>query len=214
MPSSTLRCVEVWRVPSAEAREFELATRDATFGVGIGLPGRVWASGAPAWIANLAEDPNFPHAAAVSRAGFCERASLYPFGMGMEVLGVMEFFGRENSAPDDHLLQVLRAIGSQFGQFLVRERTEEELRASNQTLRALIQASPLAITAIDLKKAVKIWNPAAERLFGWSEREVIGRPLPSVPRRIATTSRRSDGQCSTRRHFFRSTRGASGRMGR
>ena len=50
-----------------------------------------------------------------------------------------------------------------------------------ETLRALIQASPLGIIAHDGDAQVQMWNPAAERIFGWSEQEVLGRPYPLVP---------------------------------
>ena len=62
----------------------------------------------------------------------------------------------------------------------VAERTEE-LRESNQTLRTLIQASPLHILALDRDAKVRMWNPAAEDTFGWTEEEVIGRHPPLVP---------------------------------
>jgi PAS domain S-box-containing protein len=59
-----------------------------------------------------------------------------------------------------------------------RERTEVALRHTNDTLQALVTASPRAILMLDLQGAVKIWNPAAERMFGWSEAEVLNRPSP------------------------------------
>ena len=62
-----------------------------------------------------------------------------------------------------------------------RKRTEEALRETTQTLQALIQASPLPIIARDRDAKVKMWNPAAERIFGWSEEEVLGHPYPIVP---------------------------------
>ena len=62
-----------------------------------------------------------------------------------------------------------------------RRRVEEALRDSNQTLVALIQASPLAIIAHDGDAKVRMWNPAAQHIFGWSEQEVVGRPYPLVP---------------------------------
>ncbi len=58
---------------------------------------------------------------------------------------------------------------------------EGALHTAHDSLRALIQASPLAIAALDLDGNVRMWNPAAERIFGWRESEVLGRPLPSVP---------------------------------
>ncbi len=65
-----------------------------------------------------------------------------------------------------------------------RRKADEELQRANQALRALIRASPLAIVALDAEGRVTLWNPAAERTFGWGEGEVLGRPLPSVPEEV------------------------------
>lgn len=59
-----------------------------------------------------------------------------------------------------------------------RQRTEVALRHMNDTLQALVTASPRAIIMLDLEEKVKIWNPAAEQMFGWTEAEVIDRPIP------------------------------------
>jgi len=59
-----------------------------------------------------------------------------------------------------------------------RQRTEIALRHTNDTLQALVTASPRAIFLLDLEGNVKIWNPAAERMFGWTEAEVIDHPSP------------------------------------
>lgn len=48
-------------------------------------------------------------------------------------------------------------------------------------LDSLVRASPLAILAVDLRGCVRLWNPAAERLFGWTAAEVVGRESPLVP---------------------------------
>ncbi|MEW5744935.1 MAG: EAL domain-containing protein [Nitrospirota bacterium] len=52
---------------------------------------------------------------------------------------------------------------------------------AGDTLRALAQASPLAIIVLDRNGDVLMWSPAAEQLFGWSGQEVLGRPLPIIP---------------------------------
>lgn len=59
-----------------------------------------------------------------------------------------------------------------------RQRTEIALRHTNETLQALVSASPRAIFMLDLEGRVKIWNPAAEQMFGWKEDEVINHPSP------------------------------------
>jgi hypothetical protein len=69
-----------------------------------------------------------------------------------------------------------------------RERlTEEQLRSTGEMLRSVFSASPLAIIATDVRGLVKLWNPAAERLFGWTRDEVIGRENPVVPENARET---------------------------
>ena len=46
-----------------------------------------------------------------------------------------------------------------------------------QTLRALIQASPLGIIAVGFDGRLRWWNPAAESIFGWQEKEVLGKQI-------------------------------------
>ncbi|PSB44127.1 histidine kinase, partial [filamentous cyanobacterium Phorm 6] len=63
-----------------------------------------------------------------------------------------------------------------------RKQAEEARSEINQTLEALIQACPLGITVFSADDGiVKMWNPAAERIFGWSESEVVGQFLPTIP---------------------------------
>ena len=59
-----------------------------------------------------------------------------------------------------------------------RQRTETALRHTNNTLQALVTASPRAIVMLDRIGLVKIWNPAAEEMFGWTEAEVLDRFHP------------------------------------
>ncbi len=83
----------------------------------------------------------------------------------------------------------LREARSELEAKVLRRTTQlreanEELRQANEVRQAIIQSSPLAIWAVDLEGNVRFWNPAAERIFGWTEAEVIGRPLPVVPEEL------------------------------
>ena len=57
---------------------------------------------------------------------------------------------------------------------------EATLRQTNDQLTALIHASPVGIVILDAVGNCELWNPAAERIFGWREDEVLGHPLPTV----------------------------------
>ena len=49
--------------------------------------------------------------------------------------------------------------------------------SDHELLRATVTGSPIALTVVDVKGVALLWNPAAERIFGWSAKEVLGHPL-------------------------------------
>ena len=75
-----------------------------------------------------------------------------------------------------HLM--LGALGSAERQIQARDQVEADLDRTTDILSAMIQSSPVATQAFALDRTVTIWNPASERLFGWTADEVIGRTLP------------------------------------
>ncbi len=125
--AGVLRCVAVWHSPLVRFQKFEAASRNSTFAIGVGLPGRIWASAQPAWIPDVVQDKNFPRAATAAEEGLHSAFGL-PITLGGEVLGVMEFFSREIREPDPSLLLTLTSITSQIGQFAERREAEEELK--------------------------------------------------------------------------------------
>lgn len=64
-----------------------------------------------------------------------------------------------------------------------RKQAEEELQRTNQTLQTLLDFCPVAIAFFDPQGIVKLWNRAAERIFGWNAEETIGKFMPTVPHR-------------------------------
>jgi PAS domain S-box-containing protein len=84
--------------------------------------------------------------------------------------------------------ELLDAVSAAAGLALENERLQAELRSrlvelseSEGRLRALVEAAPLAIVETDLEGRITFWNSAAEALFGWTAREVLGGPVPFTP---------------------------------
>lgn len=48
-------------------------------------------------------------------------------------------------------------------------------------LQTMLEHAPFAVVSVDADLSVQVWNREAERLFGWTAGEVIGRPLPTLP---------------------------------
>jgi signal transduction histidine kinase len=114
-----LRCVTVWRRPGPSFAGFEELSRKITFAPGFGLPGRVWAARAAAWISDIAQDANSPRREAAAADGLQSGFAVPVLARG-ECLGVFEFFSRELRSPDVELLEMMTNLGTQIGQFIER----------------------------------------------------------------------------------------------
>ena len=174
----SLRCVRTWHAGD-RAAEFEALSEALVLAPGEGLPGRVLASGQPAWIVDAPADANFPRADAARRSGL-HAGFGFPLRSPRGVLGVMEFFSGDLRAPDERLLATMSALGSQVGQFVARRRAEEEVRASESRLRAMLEAALDAVVTMDADGRVIGWNHAAEAIFGYTADEAIGRDMAEL----------------------------------
>src|SRR5918992_952130 len=167
-----------WSSPELDARPFEEAGKRIRFRRGTGLPGRVWASGEPAWIEDLQKDKNFPRAEAAAAAGL--RAGVaFPI-QGTETVGVFEFFSRSFRPLDERATSSMSAFGRQVGQVIERWRAEDSLRASEEVKAAVIGAALDCVITMNADGHVVDFNPAAERTFGYSREQAVGEELASL----------------------------------
>ena len=100
---------------------------------GMGLPGRVLASGKPAWIIDISQEPQTPRARHAQDSGL-KAAFAFPVLVGRDVAAVLEFFAAEARPPDAPLLDVMAHIGTQLGRVIERARAEAALRQQTQVL--------------------------------------------------------------------------------
>ena len=95
---NALTCAQVWTADAGNFPEFPSASQHAIFSRGVGLPGRVWETGEPAWIPDVVRDTNFPRAPVAGREGL-HGAFGFPILLRGDVVSVMEFFSREIREP-------------------------------------------------------------------------------------------------------------------
>jgi GAF domain-containing protein len=113
-----------WRAGGETPRGFEEAPRHATFACGVGLPGRVWSRGGPAWIEGMPGDSSIR--GDVAAAEDLRTALAFPIRERDRVVGVFELFSRDGASPDEDLARTAALVGDQIGQLLGRRHAEEE----------------------------------------------------------------------------------------
>jgi PAS domain S-box-containing protein len=145
-------------------------------------------TGQPLFLANVAEyAERFPESAkrlaAVAPAEF-STACLPLINEGRAIGGLALSFPYARSFVADERT-FMGVLASQCAQAIDRSRLLEQerfataaLAETNRTLNAVIHASPAAIIISDLHGVIRLWNPAAERIFGWTAADVVGNGWP------------------------------------
>jgi PAS domain S-box-containing protein len=123
-----LRCASMWAAPGPGLDPF-LRQAGRTFRTGEGLPGQVVESGRTEWVEEVATLDGFLRADHAAAAGL-RTAVCVPVAAGPLVLGAVEFFCREPHPPDVRLIDTLRSIGRQLGQYIERGAAERSERAA------------------------------------------------------------------------------------
>lgn len=174
--SDALKCTSVWTDPDTPSPSFEEDSRKRTFSRGVGLPGRVWDSIEPAWIADAVVDNNFPRSPFARKDGL-HGAFGFPILLDKRFIGVMEFISNEIRPPDPELLDMMRGIGAQIGQYIGRKHAEEELQYQFDLTKTLADNSPSVLLMVDEYGMVTFANPALEHVLGYSTQTMLGMNL-------------------------------------
>ncbi|WP_449288648.1 PAS domain-containing protein [Mesorhizobium cantuariense] len=102
--------------------------------------------------------------------------SFIPIMEGGLLLGkFMAYFDETQDHSDDHV-EVARTIARHLGFGVERIKGEN----AAQRLAAIVESSHDAIVSKDLNGVISTWNRGAERLFGYSASEVVGKPITII----------------------------------
>jgi len=176
-PEKVLVPSRIWYFEDSERfANFRKITEVTSFPRGVGLPGRVLASGKPAWIKDVTEDMNFPRARLIRnievRGGFA-----FPVLVGDDVGGVMEFFSSRVEEPNSELLELMAHIGTQLGRVVERKQSEDEqnalLRKLEQRVKELTSLYEVAGSVRRFEKRAELFNNIASLIIpAWQYPEI------------------------------------------
>ncbi len=74
-----------------------------------------------------------------------------------------------------------RMVIGAFVDLTEQRQKDRALLKTNGFLNAIVENTPVAIYSTDLDGIINLWNPAAERTFGFTREQAIGRRAPFVP---------------------------------
>jgi len=135
---------------------------------GSGLPGRVYSSGQPLWLADVAAVPELATTSPSAQAGLhCGCA--FPIRINRHVLGVVELYSRESLGIDNRMLEVLCTIGAYIGQFIEQKRAEKRLEHERKLLRTLVDNLPDCIFVKDADSRFLLNNAAHLQMLGCTQ---------------------------------------------
>jgi PAS domain S-box-containing protein len=161
-----------------------------------GLGGRPLLDGKLQYVPDVSKDPSYFYGAWGSEVDV-------PIPIGGKVRGVLIAENSKTHAFKQGDFEVLTAAAHLAGLAIESARLFATVQRQQQYSESLVQNSPAAIVTVDMDGHVSSWNPAAEKLFGYTQVEALGRDL-SV---LITTS---PDMLAEARDIFQNTKSGTG----
>ncbi|HET9888592.1 MAG TPA: PAS domain S-box protein [bacterium] len=179
---NVLRCVETHRGAQDAMREdsalmqFELKSQRMVCARDQGLSGRVWSYMSPVFSPNLTADPDFDRSDGATQAGLCAGLG-FPIIGGVQFIGVINCFSREPIEFDHPLMEMMRAIGSEVGQFAQRKEMEHALLRSESDLSDFFENASIGLHWMGPDGIIQRANRAELDMLGYSADEYVGHHI-------------------------------------
>jgi PAS domain S-box-containing protein len=188
--------IHAWQRPGSRLEAFQDTGEGLSFASGVGLPGRVLASGQPAWVPDVRDDPAFARSQQAS-ASEIRAAAAFPITGTRGVRGVIELFSRRARRPDQSLMDAMAGVGRYLGQHIERRRAEEAVRRGEAVRGAVLESAIDSVITMNHEGRVVEFNPAAEHTFGYRRSDAVGKLVREL---IVPPALRDQHQRALERH--------------
>ncbi len=178
-------CTETWSIANTQIKKFMNYSSQCVFPVDYeGFIKRTWLSNRPVWLSDITVETIFTRAAQAAEAKLLS-AFAFRILSADKTIGILEFFSRNTQKPDTALHETALSIGVQIGQFIQHKQIEDAQKRSEAQLSGIIQSAMQAIIMVDEEMNIVLFNPAAEKIFGYKSKDVIGTKINRlIPARL------------------------------
>jgi PAS domain S-box-containing protein len=115
----------------------------------------------------------------VARHGIAAAVSI-PLLLQGEAVGVLNVGRKGGETFSDEDIHLLETLCADAAVAIENARLYAKVVESEAKYRVLVENAQVAITAVDADRTVRFWNRGAERLFGWTADELLGRSISVI----------------------------------
>lgn len=147
-----------------------------TFPIDEGITGRVFTDGEDANIPDVREDPDYFDA---GEEGIRSEMAV-PLRLGDRTLGVLDAQSRELDAFQDEDVELLHAIARVTAGAIENDELITSIQETKEHLTNVIDSSGDAIFVINRDGVITTWNSGAERIYGYTREEALGKHVDEL----------------------------------
>ena len=149
------------------------------FRPGEGFIGKMVLSNETIIVDNIQSNPTWINTEWARKAGLNSAAG-YPLRKGNIVIGGITCLSRKSDAYSQDDLDLLGALAAHAVNAIENARLHEEANRSREFFQSVVDDNTDAIMVVDLEQKIIHWNSGAEKLYGYTEEEVLGQNIDTI----------------------------------
>lgn len=170
--TTTVSTNDIWHIEQSEnINNVEDYINQTHFSPNDQMIQEVMQTGEPTWQTNIEreDEDGSDHNVDI------HTAFAFPVMADKKVAGVLEFYSPSIVSRDILLLKKMSVIGTQLGRVIERERRKKLIRRNLELFQQLFHNSPIGLIMEDKNEIIQEVNPGFEKMFGYSEDEIVGK---------------------------------------
>jgi diguanylate cyclase (GGDEF)-like protein/PAS domain S-box-containing protein len=148
-------------------------------GRGVGFVGAVWQTGEALWVPDITLDNRLIRKDIAAQTGWRSALLLPVFSHG-ELIGVLDFNAPCIPEPDEYVLNVIRMLAAQIGDFHTRAATFKRLSESEELYSSTVELAAIGISHIGPDGRFLHANRRVCEMLGYTSEELLSKTVKDI----------------------------------